>query len=59
MTIDDRVIVDSEPSAESIQIALDAVLNSDNLAGSTRLQEFLTYIVKAGIEGKGNKIPPK
>jgi hypothetical protein len=59
MTIDDRVIVDTEPSAASIQTALDAVLNSDNLAGSTQLQEFLINVVKAGIEGKGNKIPAK
>jgi tetratricopeptide (TPR) repeat protein len=59
MTIDGRKNIDSEPSAESIQTALDAVLNSDNFINSTRLQEFLTYVVKASFDGNGNKIPAK
>ncbi len=59
MTSNNPESVDQELSAESIQAALDAVVSSDIFDGSTRLQEFLTYVVKASIEGKHNKIPAK
>lgn len=48
-----------EPSVESIQSALNSVVNSEILKGSTRLQEFLKYVVKVKIEGNDSKIPAK